>query len=104
MFFEILAIEHANFQNFSGTCGPGTQERVISFPSKENNHVLAYLCRKLCIFDMAILRSKLHRFLDKYAIAWLFCLVGKLNSFMSTRAPGTTEFFENSHVQWQVSH
>ena len=39
------------FKNFRGIWGPGTQERVKL--AKQNNHVLAYLYRKLCIFDMA---------------------------------------------------
>ena len=42
--------------------------------------------------------------LYKYTKTWLFCLVGKLDSFLSPRPPGTTEMFENFHVQWQVSH
>ena len=55
------------------------------------------------IFDRRIAMSKIHRFLDRYAKTWLFCLVGKFNSFLGPRPPGTTEISENSHVQWQVS-
>ena len=58
---------------------------------------------RLKVLMSLVAMSKIHSLLDKYAKTWLFCLVGKLNSFLSPRTPGTTEIFENSHVQWQVS-
>ena len=73
------------FKNFRGTWGLGTQERVKLAYTKQNNHVLAYLSRKLCIFDMAILRSKIHSFLDKYIKTWSFCLLGKLKVTVDLR-------------------